>query len=146
MKKSVLVITVGLSFMVMTIALPVLSYARNHFGPQNENQNERQDVNGTDTQDPKLACSISVPNPEPFDLTPLTKITAANAKAKALAGQPAGTTVLLVDLSNENGCLVYSVEMSNRLEAKVDAGNGAILQIEPIDSGSGEGRSSEREG
>ncbi len=31
-------------------------------------------------------------------------------------------------LDNENGCLVYSVGLSNGLEVKVDAGDGRILR------------------
>ena len=99
-----------------------------------QTQQEAEDVNGLDEQDPKLTCSITVPTPEPVDFTPLAKISAKDAKAKALSGQPAGTTVTRTELDNENGCLIYSVELSNGLEVEVDAGNGAVLLIEPADS------------
>jgi len=35
---------------------------------------------------------------------------------------------------NENGALVYSVELSNGLDVKVDAGNGTILSTEQADA------------
>ncbi len=57
------------------------------------------------------------------------KITAKDAEAAALAANP-GTTVVKTELDNENGVLVYSVELSNGLDVKVDAGNGKILHTE----------------
>jgi hypothetical protein len=80
-------------------------------------------------QDPSYVCSITVPDPEPTDLSSLAKITADSAKAVALQTNP-GTTITKVELDNENGCLVYSVELSNGLDVKVDAGNGALLHVE----------------
>ena len=91
--------------------------------------------NGPDVQDPKLACSITVPEPEPANLSSLAKIKGADAKTKALSGQPVGTKVTAMSLDNENGCLTYGVELSNKLEVAVAAGNGAVLRVEPIDSG-----------
>lgn len=62
-------------------------------------------------------------------LANLAVITLEQAKEAALAANP-GTTVVKVELDNENGALVYSVELSNGLDVKVDAGNGAILHTE----------------
>jgi len=56
-------------------------------------------------------------------------ISPADAEAAALAANP-GTTVVKTELDNENGVLVYSVELSNGLDVKVDAGNAAILHTE----------------
>ncbi len=53
-------------------------------------------------------------------------LSAANAEAAALAANP-GATVVKTELDNENGALVYSVELSSGADVKVDAGNGAIL-------------------
>lgn len=53
-------------------------------------------------------------------------ISAADAEAAALAANP-GTTVVKTELDNENGALVYSVELSNGADVKVDASNGSIL-------------------
>lgn len=65
-------------------------------------------------------------------LQSLAKIRAKDAETIALAANP-GTTVVKTELDNENGVLVYSVELSNGLDVKVDAGNGQILHIETID-------------
>jgi uncharacterized membrane protein YkoI len=59
-------------------------------------------------------------------LASMATITVDQAKAAALAANP-GTTVVKAELDNENGVLVYSVELSNGFDVKVDAGNGAIL-------------------
>jgi uncharacterized membrane protein YkoI len=40
-----------------------------------------------------------------------------------------------VELDNENGVVVYSVELDNGLDVKVDAGNGNILHTEQPDNG-----------
>jgi uncharacterized membrane protein YkoI len=53
-------------------------------------------------------------------------ISAADAEAAALAANP-GITVVKTELDNENGALVYSVELSNSADVKADAGNGSIL-------------------
>ena len=84
-------------------------------------------------RDPGLSCSVTVPDPEPTNLASLAKITAEEAKVKALTGQPDGTTVIEVELENEDGCLVYGVELSNGSEVTIDAGNGKVLQVEPDD-------------
>jgi uncharacterized membrane protein YkoI len=81
------------------------------------------------SQVPTYTCSIKVPEPEPRDLSTLAKIKADQAMAAAQAAFP-GTAVKKMELDNENGCLVYSVLLSNGMEVKVDAGNGAILQKE----------------
>ena len=84
-------------------------------------------------RDSGLSCSVTVPDPEPTNLASLAKITAEEAKVKALTGQPDGTTVIEVELENEDGCLVYGVELSNGSEVTIDAGNGKVLQVEPAD-------------
>jgi uncharacterized membrane protein YkoI len=84
-------------------------------------------------RDSRLSCSVTVPDPEPTNLASLAKITAEDAKVKALTGQPDGTAVIEVELENEDGCLVYGVELSNGSEVSVDAGNGEVLQVEPAD-------------
>jgi len=88
--------------------------------------------------EPSYSGSITVPQDqatgqseadEAAALQSLTKITADQAKAAAEAANP-GTTAVKVELDNENGVLVYSVELSNGLDVKVDAGNGQILHTE----------------
>lgn len=93
---------------------------------------------GPDVQSPSYSSSISVDQTatdgmseadEAAALADQAKITVDQAKAAALAANP-GTTVVKAELDNENGALVYSVELSNGSDVKVDAGNGAILHTE----------------
>jgi len=88
---------------------------------------------GANDQTPTYACSLK------SGATPT--ITADQAKAAALAATP-GTTALSVSLDDENGCLVYGVELSNGADVKVDAGNGQVVHTEaagPEDSAVPEG-------
>jgi uncharacterized membrane protein YkoI len=62
----------------------------------------------------------------------LAKVTADQAKAAALAQYP-GATVSSVQLENENGSVVYSVELTHSgkaFDVKVDAGNAKVLHSE----------------
>jgi uncharacterized membrane protein YkoI len=62
-------------------------------------------------------------------LTALATVTAAQAEQSALAAVPG--TVSETDLDNENGFVVYSVEINGAdgtvTEVTVDAGNGSVL-------------------
>jgi uncharacterized membrane protein YkoI len=60
------------------------------------------------------------------------KITTEAAQQTALEANP-GATVLKSELDDENGTLVYSLQLSNGLEVKVDASTGQILKSEPAD-------------
>ena len=93
---------------------------------------------GPDQQTPSYTGSIPVDQAANEGLSEADKsaalagqatITSEQAQAAALAANP-GTTVVKVELDNENGALVYSVELSNNFEVKVDAGNGAILHTD----------------
>lgn len=86
-------------------------------------------------QDPSYTGSIAVDEQatagldetaEASLLQRLATVSPAEAEAAALAANP-GTTVVKTELDNENGSLVYSVELSNGLDVKVDAGNAAVL-------------------
>lgn len=100
-----------------------------------------QNANG---QVPTYTCSIKVPEPEPRDLSTLAKIKADQAMAAAQAAFP-GTAVKKMELDNENGCLVYSVVLSNGMEVKVDAGNGSVLHQELASKEGHEGREGNEE-
>ncbi|MDK2794277.1 MAG: hypothetical protein PWP75_906 [Caldanaerobacter sp.] len=103
--------------------------------------NDQQNV---EEQQPVYQGTIKVANPqdngkgseavkdneaqESAQLSSLAKITPDEAKAAALKVVPG--TVEKVSLDNENGYLVYSVEIktnSGVVDVKVDAGNGAVL-------------------
>lgn len=90
---------------------------------------------GPDVQEPSYSGSIAVNEAqyegmseadESAALQGLATISAFDAEAAALAANP-GTSVIKTELDNENGALVYSVELSNGADVKVDAGNAAIL-------------------
>jgi len=86
----------------------------------------------SDNQFPTYEGSIKVPTPEPADLSSMAKITVDDATAAVLKAYP-GAKVVKVELDNENGVLVYSVELNNGTDVKVDAGNGEILHVEKDD-------------
>lgn len=90
------------------------------------------------TQSPAYQSSIKVPNQqngergEAARLAALARIDAARAISAAQA-QVRGT-VLRAALDNENGNLVYSVEIKtagNEIkDVKIDAGNGAVVHVD----------------
>lgn len=94
-----------------------------------------------DQAEPAYTGTVSVPDPEPADLGTLAKITVDEAQAAALAANP-GTTVTKVELDNENGYLVYGVELSNGSDVKVDAGNGSVLHTETAGGDDGQEQTS----
>jgi uncharacterized membrane protein YkoI len=93
----------------------------------------------TDEQQPQYTGSITVDEAQYMGMSEADEaaalqtkatITSAQAEAAALAANP-GTTVVKTELGNENSFLVYSVELSNGMDVKVDAGNGKVLHTEP---------------
>jgi uncharacterized membrane protein YkoI len=96
---------------------------------------EAQSNTDTDTVD--LQCGEQVEDgkrdgseaDEAATLQGKATISAADAEAAALAANP-GATVVKTELDNENGVLVYSVELTNGADVKVDAGNGSILSTD----------------
>jgi len=94
--------------------------------------NPNNDVN---EQYPNYTGSIKAPeNATDQQLATLAKISPDQAKASALKDPTvAGGTVTSVSIDNENGNLVYSVQIvkgSTSYDVKVDAGTGNILFIE----------------
>lgn len=101
--------------------------------PADGDQDERQD--------PRYDASITVPAgadteneaDEAASLAGLATITADQARDSALAKFP-GATVVKVELENENGALVYGVELTDASgkgqDVKVDAGNGSVLHVD----------------
>ena len=102
-----------------------------------------------ETQDPILNGSVQSPEiegqseaDESAALASLASITADDAGQAALAAN-SGATVNGVQLENENGSVVYEVDMTDAsgaaIEVKVDAGDGAVLAQESGDDEAGEG-------
>lgn len=99
----------------------------------------QQEVGRDDqTQEPSYIGSVRVDQArfagmreadEAAALQGMAAISADQAQAAAETANP-GATAVKVALDNENGVLVYSVELSNGLDVKVDAGNGAVLHTE----------------
>jgi uncharacterized membrane protein YkoI len=65
-------------------------------------------------------------------------ITADQAKATALAANP-GATVVKAELGDENGVIVYSVELSTGADVKVDAQKGTIVSTDQAGSDANDG-------
>lgn len=104
-------------------------------------------------QDPMLNGSIQVPDDESLSeadeakaLEGLATISPSAAEAAATSAVPGGTAES-VELGNENGSVVYEVEVTDasgqEIEVKVDAGNGDVLAQETGDSEGDEGTESE---
>jgi uncharacterized membrane protein YkoI len=117
--------------------------------PAAPDKQDQQDPAGQQQQDPQLNGSVQATDQagagESSDtaLQALAKITPDQAKQAALAAVPG--TVNKVDLGNENGTVVYDVEITangTTTDVKVDAGNGKILgQDSGQDSGTDQGKS-----
>jgi uncharacterized membrane protein YkoI len=76
--------------------------------------------------------SIQINNKDEAEVAEMAKITLDSAVDEALKQVPG--KVLKVELENENGYLVYGVEIAKpdhqTVDIKVDAGNGKILKID----------------
>jgi uncharacterized membrane protein YkoI len=111
---------------MLLIGVPILALVTLVIGGGQEAQAASKN---TMKPEPALTCSIKVPNPEPADLSALAKIKAGAAMTAVKKAYP-GLAVKKVELDNENGCLVYSLELSDGGEVLVDAGNGKVLRKE----------------
>jgi uncharacterized membrane protein YkoI len=89
-------------------------------------------IGGAHARQTNHTGSIQVKNDEEAGFAEMAKISldsAVNAALKAVPGK-----VLKAELGNENGYLVYGVEIVKTdhqiAEVKVDAGNGKVLKVE----------------
>jgi uncharacterized membrane protein YkoI len=88
---------------------------------------------GAQVQQPSYACSVKAPqDASDADLARLARITLARATRAAEAAVPG--TALRSSLDNENGCVVYSVEIRSATgqihDVKIDAGTAAVVHQE----------------
>ena len=89
---------------------------------------EQVGVEANDTAEPNVNETA-----EAASLAGKAKITAQQAEATALAANP-GTTVTKTDLGEENGTIVYDVELSNGSDVKVDAQSGVMIGTDAPDA------------
>lgn len=120
-----IVFMTALAILAVSLLTPFAAFAQGPTPAPSANQ-------GPNDQTPTYACSLK------SGATPT--ITAPQAQAAALAANP-GVTALHVGLDDENGCLVYGVELSNGADVKVDAGTGQVAHTDvagPEDGGKAE--------
>jgi uncharacterized membrane protein YkoI len=113
---------------VALIAVSAIAYAQTNTPTLTTSSN----IN-VDEQYPSYVSSIQVPaSYSDQQLVQLAKVNSTQAKESALS-KVTGGTVTGISLENENGNLVYSVQITKgsiNYDVKIDAGNGNILFIE----------------
>ena len=109
--------------------------------PSASPQSPKPKATETEQQQPSFTGSIRAPQgaegpsekDESAALTALAKVSETDARTAALAKFP-GATVQKATLEDENGSVVWAIELTDATKAnqevKVDAGNGAILAVE----------------
>ncbi len=112
-------------------------------GEQAGEGNAANAVNEADqVQDPAYAGSLKVDEtalqtmPDAgrcSALKTMAKITVEAAQTAALKAN-AGSAVDIIELDVENGYLVYSVQLKDGRDVKVDAGNGSVLTTQAADA------------
>lgn len=140
-KKAVIPVLAG---MVIFGSLAGIAIARSSTAAQNpkgeKQQVEEQSPNykgsiflGQEDQDEEEGKNEISEEQENAGLAAKAKITKEDAVKAAEAAYP-DHTAKQAGIENENGCLVYEVEMSDQtgkaLEVKVDAGNAKVLAAE----------------
>jgi uncharacterized membrane protein YkoI len=101
------------------------NYVASIKAPQTDNENDKVD------EDKYVKEAKDDEAQESKELAKYAKITPEDAKKSALAEVPG--KVVKVSLDNENGYVVYSVEIATDTgvkDVKVDAGNGHVLYID----------------
>lgn len=101
------------------------AFADTQEGDKNHDAGEAEEIGESDEANEKEESTA---------LASQAKITTDQAKEAALAAVPG--TVNKIELDNENGYLVYSVEIGDK-EVKVDANTGKVLKID-ADNDTGE--------
>lgn len=122
------VLSSGTSSAEDNISGPDLDNVEEQVGDQNEVDEQQPQYTGSITVDESQYEGMSEDD-EAAALQAMATISSAEAEAAALAANP-GTTIVKTELDTENGVLIYSVELSNGMDVKVDAGNGDILYTE----------------
>jgi uncharacterized membrane protein YkoI len=95
-------------------------------GPQSGSQDAETKDSATDTETEGGPATLDNEAADAAALAGKATVTADQAKATALAANP-GATVVKAELDDENGVIVYSVELSTGAEVKIDAQRGTIM-------------------
>jgi uncharacterized membrane protein YkoI len=93
------------------------------------------------TADAETNDGANQPDNEAADAAALASkatVTADQAKATALTANP-GAKVVKAELGDENGVIVYSVELSTGADVKVDAQKGTIISTDQAGSDANDG-------
>jgi hypothetical protein len=89
-------------------------------------------IGGVSAKEAGLTGSIRVKSDGEAALAGMAKISLDSALKEAL--KAVSGTVLSAELENENGYLVYAIEIAKAdrqtMDIKVDAGNGKVLKVE----------------
>ncbi|MHB8992243.1 MAG: PepSY domain-containing protein [Chloroflexota bacterium] len=135
-----LAVTLVVAFLLGSLTLGVAG-AQTPTAPATPQTTVQQDQANQEQQQPSYTGSIQAPQDqegqseqdEAKALAGMAKTTADQAKQAALA-QFQGATVKKVELENENGFVVYGVQLTDESgkaqDVKVDAGNGKVLATE----------------
>ena len=101
-----------------------------------EHQDGATEAAGSETADaaePADTADATTDAAEAAALASKATVTVDQAKATVLAAN-AGATIVKAELHDENGSVVYSVELNNGDEVKVDAQSGAIIGVDKAGS------------
>ena len=97
--------------------------------------------------EPKVIGSLLVNGARPSDFPKLAKISSAEATKIAVSQTPG--SILSVGLENEDGFLIYAVQVANEKtghhEVIVDAGNGRVISSSAKKAGAESDEDDERE-
>ena len=128
-------IAVGATALGATVGLAGIVGFTSADAPKQPASAQADGKSGDQTQDPGYASSVTAPEQngqseadQSAALQSLAKISPDQARDAALAAVPG--TADKVELDNENGNVVYSVQITAngaKTDVKVDAGNGSVL-------------------
>ena len=129
-------IAVGATALGATVGLAGIVGFTSADAPKQPVSPQTDGKSGDQTQDPGYASSVAAPEQnsqseadQSAALQSLAKISPDQARDAALAAVPG--TADKIELDNENGNVVYSVQITGsngaKTDVKVDAGNGSVL-------------------
>ena len=136
-------IAVGATAVGAALGLAGIVGFTNADAPKQPASAQAEDKSGDQTQDPSYTSSVTAPEQngqneadESAALQSLAKISPDQARDAALAAVPG--TADKVELDNENGNVVYSVQITDasgaKTDVKVDAGNGSVVHQDSGDA------------